>query len=105
MNTQVCLVTNHLASHLAEQDRRAARADAIESLAAELLADPQFIWDWLGDIDQGDGLRGQAIAGIVRAVMAEMKTNPALAHRYKRLALKEAQCQLKKEIEQCSRAF
>jgi hypothetical protein len=99
-----CIVERDLARCLAKQDRRAARLDAIEHLAAELLADPQFIWGWLGDIDQGDGLRGQAVAGIVRAVMAEIKTNPALAHRYKRLALKEAGCQLKEEAK-CSRAF
>lgn len=99
-----CIVERDLASHLAEQDRRAAKADAIESRAQELLKDPQFVWDWLGDIDQGDGLRGQAVKGIVRAVMAEMTRNPALAHRYRRLALKEAQCQLEEE-EQCSRAF
>jgi hypothetical protein len=93
-----CIVTIETASHLAEQDRRAARLDAIEQLANELLADPQFIYDWLGDIDQGDGLRGQAVAGIVRAVMAEMKKNPALACRYRRLAMKEAQCQLEEAI-------
>lgn len=76
-------------------------ADQREAMADALLEDPQFIWDFMGDVDQGEGLQEQAVKAIVRAVMSEMKRNPALAHRYRRLAEKEAESALRLESEIC----
>lgn len=73
--------------------------DHQSELADALLTEPQFIWDFLGDVDQGGGLDEQAVKAIVRAVMSEMKRNPALAHRYRVLAEQEARDVLKKEAE------
>lgn len=51
-----------------------------------LLRDMKFIWEKLPEVDQGNGLREQAVRAIVRAIMREMYVNPALAHRYRVLA-------------------
>lgn len=74
-------------------------ADQREELTEALLQEDQFLYDFLGDIDQGGGLNERAVKGIVRAIRAEMKRNPALAHRYKVLAQKEAKEVLKQEAE------
>lgn len=71
-------------------------ADQREELTEALRQDEQFLYDFLGDVDQGNGLKEQAVKGIVRAIREEMKRNPALAHRYRVLAEKEARNVLKK---------
>lgn len=74
-------------------------ADQQAELADALLTEPQFILDFMGDVDQGGGLDEQAVKAIVKAVMSEMKRNPALAHRYRVLAEKEARDVLRQEAE------
>lgn len=74
-----------------------ALADAVEERADELLEDPQFIYDFLGDVDHGGGLEEQAVKAIVRAIRAELNRNPALAYRYRQLALKEAESEFGRE--------
>ena len=78
MSLLPCIVSRDLARHLREQERRAVLADAEEDLAERLQDDEAWVWENLGDLDQGAGVRDQAVLAVAKAVIAARPNNPAL---------------------------
>jgi hypothetical protein len=98
MSLLSCVVSRDLARHLREQDRRAVLADAEEDLAERLQDDEAWVWENLGDLDQGAGVRDQAVLAVAKAVIAARPNNPALSYALRKLALQEAKRQIRDRI-------